>query len=63
MNEIIKNLPKRDLEAVMLAFEQGLQCLVEYKEGLFVGVNVTGTDKIIILETKGMWSHGAIKKG
>ena len=64
MEKLKKELDRLDDQKrslLMYAFEQGLSQYVEIRDG-FIGVNVENIEHLEIIEQKGAWSYGRIRK-
>lgn len=59
IRDIINALSLEDRKGLMYAFEEGISSYIEYKEGLFVGVNIKD-EKLSIEKQEGQWSKGTI---
>ena len=62
IKEILDNLHPQERRRLMYAFEHDMGQFVEYKEGKFVGVNVTHIRHLTIEESAGVWAAGNIGK-
>lgn len=61
MKSILNGLPQSDKDALYHAFEEGLPHIIILPNDKFIGVNVLVTDKMVITESKGVWSLGDFK--
>jgi len=62
IQDILKSLPRSERDQLMYAFENSLSCIVKYRFGLFVAVNMIADDSYDIEQKAGVWCAGKLKK-
>jgi hypothetical protein len=60
ISEIMAQLSILDRERLMISFESGLPCYIEWTKGRFLGVYVDGIPNLVCLQESGLWREGTI---
>ena len=63
IKELLDNLPSKDTQKLMYAFENGFSHYIELPNNTFIGVNVRDVKHLKVTENVGTWFCGNINKG